>query len=123
MFWRSPVAACTESESALSWTFSSRSRPSTRRSPKSEPAEPVPLTELLPVVGIVGATYGWNPPTASIPETLISAGPDLEGAAVGLLGVLGDLHRGLEATLRHDQLGHLGREVVLGSADVAVRVG
>ena len=40
-----------------------------------------------------------------------SATTDLQRAAVGVLGVLGDLHRGLEAALGHHQLGHLGGQV------------
>src|SRR4051812_14908220 len=125
MSFRSPVAAWTASLSDLSWTDSSRSRPSRTMSPNDEPAAEVPEVPAVLVTDegdIVGATYGWKP-TDSIPETLMSALTDLEGAAVDVLGVLGDLHRGLEAALGHDQLRHLGGEVVLGGPDVAVGVG
>src|SRR6478609_1937732 len=125
MSFRSPVAAWTASLSDLSWTDSRRSRPSSTMSPNAPPAAFVPDVPDSVVTedgDIVGATYGWKP-IDSIPETLMSTTPDLEGAAVGVLGVLGDLHRGLEAALGHDEARHLGGEVVLGGADVAVGVG
>src|SRR3954447_15530198 len=117
MSFRSPVAAWTASLSDLSWTAWSRSRPSSTMSPNAPPAACVP--EVPPVAvtedgDIVGATYGWEP-IDSIPETLMrvlaslgartrhesrcvarfarSSAADLEGAAVVVLGVLGDLHR------------------------------
>src|SRR3954447_15741141 len=126
MLCRSPVAALTASESVCFCTCSSRSTPSSTRLPKSTPLlrwgpdgpwrEPVARA-----ASIRGATYGVKP-VASIPGTLMSLS-DLQGAAVGVLGDLGDLHRGLVAALSHHQLGHLARHVHRRRAHVAVRIG
>ena len=116
------MAAWTASPSALSWTPSSRSRPSSTMSPKS----PLGAGRGRDGRGVLcaptcGATYGVKP-TASIPETLIRHVRS-GGRRVDVLRVLGDLHRGLEAALGHDQLGHLAGQVDVGGTDHAVLVG
>src|SRR3954468_20004773 len=98
MALRSPVAALTASWSLVSCTRSSLSMPSSTMLPKSLFG---PVTSLVPVDRLVdwvaptcGATYGVKPaaPIPSIPAMLMSRPSDLQGGAVGLLGVLGDLH-------------------------------
>src|SRR3954451_5001097 len=106
MLCRSPVAACTARLSLLCWTCSSRSMPSSTMLPKSMEAPLGPVGPCGPPAALAastrGATYGEKP-AASIPDTLISLS-DLQRAAVGVLGELRHLDRGLVAALSHDQL-------------------
>src|SRR4051794_5091535 len=120
---RSPVAALTASESALSWLDSTAFRPLASRLAKSAPpAEPLGETS-RPELGGVGST-GSAALIAPTAGTVMSAVlSDVDGGLVDVPGPVDHGSVGLEATLGHDQVAHLFAHVDVGHPHVSVGVG